>query len=452
MDNLALEQFPAGSDVFSSDWLRSKNRKLQYARRTPEQTDLYRVVFHHHEELTQVWDDIYQKQFGYFRKEVQTAFFKYLDCGILLNGCARARCKKCHHSILIALSCKQRGICPSCDTKRMLRFAEHLHENVLTQVPHRHLVMSIPKRIRPFFKFNRQLNSLLFDAAWESLKALYREIDPEGKPGAALAIHSGNGMLEFNPHIHGMVTDGFFLPSGEFQECALKQQALQELFQKKLLKSLQNKELINNTVVEQINSWQHSGFSAWLGPQILPADTEARLFISQYLNKAEVKLNKIEIITDETSLFNESLIRCRKDETNFKDYKPLDFLAQLSTFIPNKWEQTVRYLGWYASRTRGKRNKIAAEVDSSCEPNQIEIIPEDEDSEYRKNKRKSWAQLIRKVYEVDPLVCPKCQNQMKIIAVIIDPKEAKKISAHLGQKYRAPPRLQTISKNQQSLH
>ena len=34
--------------------------------------------------------------------------------------------------------------------------------------------------------------------------------------------------------------------------------------------------------------------------------------------------------------------------------------------------------------------------------------------------RQNWARLIQKIYEVDPLVCPKCQGQMKIISIIDD--------------------------------
>ena len=34
--------------------------------------------------------------------------------------------------------------------------------------------------------------------------------------------------------------------------------------------------------------------------------------------------------------------------------------------------------------------------------------------------RQNWARLIQQIYEVDPLVCPKCQGQMKIISIIDD--------------------------------
>jgi hypothetical protein len=49
-----------------------------------------------------------------------------------------------------------------------------------------------------------------------------------------------------------------------------------------------------------------------------------------------------------------------------------------------------------------------------------------------KEARQNWARLIQKIYEVDPLVCPKCQGQMKIISFIEDLDIIEKILRHLG--------------------
>ncbi|MFP4040391.1 MAG: hypothetical protein ACOCPQ_02325, partial [Desulfosudaceae bacterium] len=46
--------------------------------------------------------------------------------------------------------------------------------------------------------------------------------------------------------------------------------------------------------------------------------------------------------------------------------------------------------------------------------------------------RKSWARLIQKIYEVDPLLCPKCQGPMKIISFIEEQAIIKQILQHLG--------------------
>lgn len=45
--------------------------------------------------------------------------------------------------------------------------------------------------------------------------------------------------------------------------------------------------------------------------------------------------------------------------------------------------------------------------------------------------RQNWARLIQKVYEVDPLLCPKCQGTMKITSSIEDLDIIEKILRHL---------------------
>jgi len=44
---------------------------------------------------------------------------------------------------------------------------------------------------------------------------------------------------------------------------------------------------------------------------------------------------------------------------------------------------------------------------------------------------KCWAEMIRKVYELDPLICPSCGDQMKIISFIEDHKVIDRIIGHL---------------------
>jgi hypothetical protein len=49
--------------------------------------------------------------------------------------------------------------------------------------------------------------------------------------------------------------------------------------------------------------------------------------------------------------------------------------------------------------------------------------------------RRGWAQLLRRVYETDPLVCPRCQGVMRVVAFITEGR----ILDHLGASaFRAP--------------
>jgi hypothetical protein len=42
------------------------------------------------------------------------------------------------------------------------------------------------------------------------------------------------------------------------------------------------------------------------------------------------------------------------------------------------------------------------------------------EEELRRLPSKGWAEMIRKVYEVDPMACPQCGGTMKVIAFLTD--------------------------------
>ncbi len=87
-----------------------------YRRRRPAETVLYRVVQEHLETFLTLADDPTGPGLpGYVERD----FRKYLECGILAHGFARARCRDCGEDFLVAFSCKARGACPSCNTRRM---------------------------------------------------------------------------------------------------------------------------------------------------------------------------------------------------------------------------------------------------------------------------------------------------------------------------------------------
>ena len=54
--------------------------------------------------------------------------------------------------------------------------------------------------------------------------------------------------------------------------------------------------------------------------------------------------------------------------------------------------------------------------------------------------RTTWAVLLKRVFLVDALTCPKCDGRMKILAVITEPDSVREILDHLGIPSAAPPR------------
>jgi hypothetical protein len=108
--------------------------------------------------------------------------------------------------------------------------------------------------------------------------------------------------------------------------------------------------------------------------------------------------------------------------------------------IPNKGQVLQPYYGWYASRVRGMRRKATEageEHPSVCVDPAREALSE---------AGRRWAELLRRIFEVDPLACPRCGEEMRIVAFITEPQIIDRILDHLRRtaatrpRPRAPPR------------
>ncbi len=121
-----------------------------------------------------------------------------------------------------------------------------------------------------------------------------------------------------------------------------------------------------------------------------------------------------------------------------KDFDALEWIAAMCSHVPNKGEQMVRYYGYYSNVSRGKRKKRDQD---GLIPNVPEPLEEPDLSGegFSKEYRRNWARLIQKIYEVDPLTCPKCASQMRVISVIEQDEIIKKILKHLGQWDKEKP-------------
>ena len=49
-------------------------------------------------------------------------------------------------------------------------------------------------------------------------------------------------------------------------------------------------------------------------------------------------------------------------------------------------------------------------------------------------RRKSWARMLRKVFEIEPLVCRRCGEEMVIVAWITRPDVVDRILRHRGER------------------
>lgn len=113
----------------------------------------------------------------------------------------------------------------------------------------------------------------------------------------------------------------------------------------------------------------------------------------------------------------------------------MELIRRLCAQIPAPRQHLVRYYGWYSHRSRGARRdeseRTAAQTRASTA------------------RSRSWARLLRKLFEVDPLLCPQCNVEMMVVSVIEDGAVIDRILRHLariggndpheGTARRAPP-------------
>lgn len=87
---------------------------------------------------------------------------------------------------------------------------------------------------------------------------------------------------------------------------------------------------------------------------------------------------------------------------------------------------------WYSNRARGERAKALKTLKAQDPAMKPATIVETMGA-FATRAKATWARLIRKVYEADPLECPKCKGPMRVIALIDDPAVVWRILEHLGR-------------------
>ncbi|MCZ8205046.1 transposase zinc-binding domain-containing protein [Gemmatimonas sp.] len=103
----------------------------------------------------------------------------FLECGVLEHGFARIRCDACTHEYLLAFSCRCRYCCPSCHAKRLAIWTQWLETTLFAPVPHRQVVLTIPKRLRAYGLYRRRLLGEIARVAARTLVRLVLRLGPD---------------------------------------------------------------------------------------------------------------------------------------------------------------------------------------------------------------------------------------------------------------------------------
>jgi len=298
------------------------------------------------------------------------------------------------HSAYPRICCAQhiRGFCPSCHAKRLEEWGEWVREKLLLYVAHRQVVFVIPKMLRVFFKFKRRLLGDLCRCAVQALLFYFQAVAGTAlEPGIVAVIQTFGDRINFHPHLHFLVTEGGTDAAGVFHQIPrIDDSRLAEVFGREVLAFLVGRELLSPEWAERLLSWRHTGFSVHSRVRA-KTKTEAER-VGKYMIRPLLSLERLSFLEPEGKVS----YRYGQDGAERETMDYLEFVARVTSHIPDKGQVTVRYYGLYANAHRGRVRK------ASVSPLVLRMAEEEE----KRVPSKGWAEMIRKVYEIDPMLCP----------------------------------------------
>jgi len=266
-----------------------------YKPRRPQASPLFRLVSDHLHRLQTVYDERFAREYGPWRPVVAQVADKFLACGVLEHGFARIRCDTCAHEYLLAFSCTCRYFCPSCHAKRLAIWTQWLDTTLLAPVPHRQVVLTIPKRLRAYCLYRRRLLGEIARVAARTVTAAIRALTGERDlaVGIVACLQTHGSRANWHPHLHLLVTDGGFRPDGTFVSWPVHDAArLTEAFRRAVLRLFVRLALVDEDQAAGMRTWPHSGFHVHTAVWVSEDDRACATRLARYCARNPVALER----------------------------------------------------------------------------------------------------------------------------------------------------------------
>jgi Putative transposase len=133
-------------------------------------------------------------------------------------------------------------------------WAEWLQKEVLATVPHRHVVLTMPRLLRGIFRKRRELLLDLSQCGASALAEYLRtRVGPGTRPGIVVSIATSGDLLQWHPHGHILVADGAFSGDGTFHPLETRDtDAVMKLFRERFLARLIERHAISEELARKL--------------------------------------------------------------------------------------------------------------------------------------------------------------------------------------------------------
>jgi hypothetical protein len=192
----------------------SPGTAVRYERRRPEDTVLFDAVSVH---LAEFLAFARERSGAALPKYVVREFERYLACGDLSRGVVRVYCERCRHSFVVGFSCKTRGVCPSCCSRRMTGTAASLVDRVLPDVAYRQWVLTAPYALRALLAQKPDVLAAVHRILASEIERAYVATTtlapaPAARRGGSVTfVQRFSGSLGLHVHFHLVAADGLWV-------------------------------------------------------------------------------------------------------------------------------------------------------------------------------------------------------------------------------------------------
>jgi len=332
---------------------------------------------------------------------IRDVVFKEVDrvisCKTSALGYSFYECPTCGESKCVYHTCKSR-FCSSCGNKINIKRVDKTLSKCYN-CKHRHIVFTISDFLWDFFRIDRTLIDLLFQATSITILSWFKDKSRKKNliPGIIAILHTYGRDLKWNPHIHTIVTEGAMSDLDVFTKMDfISYDALRKRFQKVLLDLLEKKlgKVNFKDIKNKIYLKSNKGFYVYAKKTKHNLSTKDKLtYALRYSNKPAMAESRI--LDYDGSFVTFWYQRHEDNKIVVEHIRVYDFIKRIIVHIPDSNFKTVRYYGIYA-----KKHKFHDKMFMLVNNTFLSV----------RNQFSNWRMLILRDFDTDPLSCPYCGN------------------------------------------
>jgi hypothetical protein len=353
--------------------------------------------------------DYAKEQDLYIRPVVTKEVDKMLDCKTPNLGYNLWQCPTCGHEHIQHNTCKSR-FCNSCGIKYSKERTLTIMSKLINS-PHRHLTFTIPDILWKYFGQDRSRLNLLFEAVNITLSSWCKVLNKTEnyKPGFILTIHTFGRDNKWNTHIHCLIAEALMGNHIVYKKWDFfPYQMLRLRFRKVLLDLMElniGKSTFRNVKNDCYTKYKNGFYVRAKKNEFKGNPKKALEYILRYCGRP--CFASYRILDIDSSNMTIKFWYQRHDDDLFvvEHISIFDFFKRLIMHIFDYQFKSIRYYGFYASKSHKFYNQFKLLIDKTKLP-------------FLRSLNK-WRLLLLASFKFDPLICPNCDTIMLFQRLII---------------------------------